>query len=398
MPGKKNRFQAVVRTKQQKKPKESKQKQKKKTRKSRDLVLGIRNAGSSKSFAAFRAALHNPFSPLAIGCQVPDMFAFPTVPYHLRTTISTNTSSVGTFGIVLYPSPCLTYTTLTTGGTGASTSGTATFSQNATSGYVVAPDVLSGVLTEYRTVAWGLRIIPKDTAFASKGRYVVATLPCSHNAPSWVTMNNVTALNETVVTQYCCGVAISGANQGYLVNQPTARVFTAQDLLRGEIAVNGLPLNPSFYDFKGVQQNTFIPWNTGQILADEAVFTASTGVLANSTTGGRKDTASLAGGMAVAIVVTGAPPNVNEFDIELIYHLEGTPNTNAGGNTTFVPSSARPSVGNTNIVEKLLSAAHTASNIVSMVADPVGAAVGLTKAVAFGNGRDTTRDIPMLMG
>lgn len=335
----------------------------------------------------FRHALQNPFSAMAIGCRVPDSYAIPTSTYHIRNTISCVTGSGGGFACIILPSPCLTFVL----SSGTITSSMTAFSQNTNCYYVASPTAVSVALTEYRVVSWGFRIIPKDTAFAAKGKYYLAFSPTTNNAPSWNTMETVTASNLDVIGEYLVGIGAATGNLGQIVNLPSVRSFTAQDLMRREIQFAGAPLSSSFYEFKGTTDRTNMPWASGQILADEGVFNHTTG-LVNATAGGRKDIASLKGGVGALLRFTGGPADTNEFDIELIYHLEGTPNV--GSATTggaIVPSSQRVAMGSTHLVESVMSAIHTAGKIISAVQNPVqevlalaaGAGLKGTKSLSF---------------
>jgi hypothetical protein len=258
--------------------------------------------------------------------------------------------------------------------------GGSNFSNNKPNTYLTSPTNLANVMSEYRVVSWGIKLIAKDTAFASKGKIFVALVPTTANAPSWNTMETVIASSLDVVGEYACGVGITNLLAS-IQNYPSCRVFSMQDLLRGEIMVTGLPLNPSFYDFRGTTDRSILTWNTGQILADEGVFNNTTG-LVNATAGGRKDVASLRGGMAIAIAVNGCPALSNEFDVEVVYHLEGSPNTNSpsGPGSNVVPSAQQVLGGSTNTVERIISAVRQSVPIVTMLTNSA-MADGATKGV-----------------
>lgn len=330
--------------------------------------------GSNSSDAKqFRTAMLNPFSPMAIGARVTDAFSMPSVTYHIRSSFSCSSDASGNFVGVFLPSPCLTFIL----GSGSAVGGTS-FSQNAAARYLQSPTGMYAAFQEYRTVSWGLRILAKDTALASKGKITIAVVPTSRNAPSWNTLETVTAANLDTISLYCCGLGVS--QPATFVNHPSSRVLSMQDLLRREVQVCGVPFHNSYYEYKGTQDRVNLAWNAGQVLADEGVFNNTTG-LVNATSAGRKDVASLAGGSAIAIYLNGAPATSNEFDVELIYHLEGTPTVQ---NTTFgalVPSSMRSTTGSTSLVEAVMTAAHTAGAIVRVVNDAL--TPGATKPVMY---------------
>lgn len=342
-------------------------------------VLRPTPAPQQKGIAAearrFAAAVNRPFSLMAFGARVVDAFSMPSVTYHVRGSIPCTSDPSGNFSAVILPSPCFSMVSIT----GIATAGTV-FAQNNAGSYFVSPTGMVSVLPEYRCVGVGVRIVPVDTAFSSKGRYVIATVPTSRNAPSWNTMETVTAANTNTILNYTCGVdsTVSG-----WVNLPTAKVFSAQDLLRGEIEVTLVPSHVSFYEYKGSYDRSAMTWNTNQVIADEGVFNSTTG-LVNATAGGRKDVASLAGGTALLLSASGLPNSTNEFVIEVIYHLEGTPRVVGLGSGALLPSAAQTVHGSTSLVEKVLSVAHQAGHMIRHVANAV--APGAAAAVQFGVG------------
>lgn len=333
--------------------------------------------GGGSDIRAFQLALTDPFGPGAIGARVCDSYVIPTATYHIRNSLTCFASGAGTFSCIVFPSPCLTFYNFV-----GTSSGLTGFTQNALCSYAVSPTTLANTLTEYRTVSWGLRLLAKDTAFASKGKVFIAPVPTTENAPSWNTFETVTG-TAAAVGEYTVGVDPTYVPQG-IAGMPGVRTFSMQDLLRGEVQAIGTPTNAAFYQFKGTADRSNMAWNTGQVLADEGVFNSTTG-LVNATAGGRKDIASLRGGRAFIIHATGLPVSANEFDIELIFHLEGTPNcSGASGlaNGGLIPSSLRSTNGSTGLIEKVIAMATKAQNIVRFIKDPVNVA-SATRAVAF---------------
>ncbi len=347
----------------------------------------------SDSVAAYRVALENPFSVKAIGARVPDSYCFPTVTYHLRSTYTFTSSSTGTGTALFLPSPCFTCISTYSGTYAAPTrhfdSGTY-FANNQPATYLVSPTTMSTYLSEYRTVSWGIRLIAKDSAFTSKGKVWLALIPTTNNAPSWNTMNTVTAASLGVVSEYCAGLDMTYAGTS-IMNYPSVRVFSMQDLLRGEVQVSCTPLSASFYDFKGTTDRSNLDWNSGQILADEGVFNNATG-LVNATAGGRKDIASLRGGMAVLLTVTGCPASTNEFDVELVYHLEGSPNLSGTGgpSTGLFPSAQKVVDGSTSVVESVISMVRRTVPAIRILRDALstdGGTRGVVQAALSGMSR-----------
>lgn len=333
----------------------------------------------------FRLALTDPFSIGAVGARVVDSYRIPTATYHMRVSLKVITNSSGDACFALLPSPCLTAVLPAAVWGGPTIIGLNDFTQNNQSSsapggkYIVPPAALATVLTEYRTVSWGVRLLAKDTATSTKGKVYVAMVPTTENAPSWNTMETVTGTSESI-GEYTIGMPLNSINA--VTNLPGVRTFSMQDLLRGEVMLNPVPTHASFYQFKGTTDRSTVVWNSGQVLADEGVFNNTTG-LVNATAGGRKDVASLRGGRALIFFATGMPASTNEFDVEVVFHIEGTPNVvSAGAAGTLVPSSMRQSVGDTHTVETIISIASAAWNLFKYIKDPLSTAGG-TRALAL---------------
>lgn len=339
---------------------------------------GYGSGAGNADAAQMAAALSNPFSPGAIGVRVADAYTIATATYHIRSSLVCFSSGTGVFSAAILPSPALTHHTVS----GTVQSGSVSFTQNSGCGYLVSPTAISNLLTEYRTVAWGIRLVAKDTAFNSKGKVYIAAVPTTENAPSWNTMETVTG-SFSAIGEYLYGVDANFFATN-IPNLPNVKVFSMQDLLRGEVMASGVPTNQSFYQFKGTHDRSVLPWNSGATLADEAVF--NTTGLVNATAAGRKDVASLRGGRAFLIHATGMPIGTNEFDLEIIYHLEGTPNLTGTASATLAPSSMRHTIGNTPLLEKIIATSSIAGRLIRFATDPENRAAA-TKAVAWVAGR-----------
>lgn len=302
----------------------------------------------------FKLALRDPFNPRANGARVPDSYCFPTVTYHYRTSMQLVSDAQGLINFAVFPSPALTAAI----GQGSVPNGATAFTANNQVFYLVNPTELVSKLTEYRVVAWGVRILAKDTAFAAKGKIMVAMVPTTANAPSWNTLQTASATDTGVVTEYIAGFNINYLSVSIL-NLPAVKTYSMQDLLHADIEVSGMPLNESFYDFRGTADRSATAWSGTTVLGDEMVATGT--ALTNATTLGRKDVASVRGGVAVLISAVGCPVTTQAFDVEVVYHLEGTPNISsaAGGVSGLIPSAQAVVNGSTVLVDKALHDARS---------------------------------------
>ncbi len=390
----------IVQEKRKKKQKKNKKKKNQRKNQQKGYNDGIPNIITVKAntrkprnnmnadVRQFQLALRNPFDARAIGARVVDSYMTPTVTYHIRGTVSVTPNSSGECQMAMLPSPVNTLVAPSSGngGPGTLTTSLGDFTQNtqgstvAGGKYCFSPQSLADKLTEYRVVSWGIRLLAKDTAYNTKGKIFIAMVPTTDNAPSWAVLNNVTGTAASL-GEYLIGMSLADINK--IPNLPGVRCFSMQELLRGEVMVVGTPTHSSYYAFKGTTDNNLTPWNTGQYLMDEGVFNSSTGVMVNATAQGRRDPASLRGGRAIIIWASGLPTSGNAFDIEFIYHMEGTPNLASSNNyLQLVPSSMRSVTGSSALIEKCIGIASAASTLFQFVKDPLNAAAG-TRAVKF---------------
>lgn len=324
----------------------------------------------------FHVALKQPFSTIAMGVRVPDSYCFPTVTYHYRSSIPLISDSSGRISLAVFPSPALTLAS----GNGVVSAGATSFASNNQVFYLVSPTELASKLTEYRTVAWGIRILAKDSAFSTKGKLSIALVPTTNNAPSWNTLQTAGATGTGVATEYIAGFDI-GFLDSSILNYPAVKTFSMQDLMREDIEVPGMPLNESFYDFRGTTDRTTTPWSATTNIGDEVATTAT--ALINSTTIGRKDVASVRGGIAILIVASGLPATSQAFDVDIVFHLEGSPNLSSasGAVAGLVPSSQAVLNGSAMTVDKALHEARSGA----MIKTTNKGGVGATRAVKFGS-------------
>ncbi len=96
--------------------------------------------------------------------------------------------------------------------------------------------------------------------------------------------------------------------------------------------------------------------------------------------------------MAVLIVATGCPASTNEFDVEVIYHLEGSPNLSGSGMavTWLVPSAQKVVNGSTSLVESVISVVRQTVPAIRMLKDALssdGGTRGVVQAALSGISR-----------
>lgn len=316
------------------------------------------------SHRAYRVAIRNPFHPDAIGARVPDSYSYPTVCYHINTTFSATPNAQGNLEAVFLPTPTCTAIY----GQGALTGGTA-FANNSTFLYMVSPQTLYQQMTSFRVVAWGLRIILKDTQTNTRGRFYAAVIPTPRSGATWPFYNNITAISIPVISQNVVGYAVGGTVPTAVQSLASCTMFSAQDMIEsGSRVISVSPSHCSQYEFRGLYDNGTSTWNANTSAFDAGGMT-NVGV---GTNGSFHDPVSLAGGAACILYASGLEDG-NVFDVDVVYHLEGTPNVlsiSGSTTTTIAPSSQDVVVGSTQTVERELAAARNSGQSDRFRPDP----------------------------
>lgn len=324
---------------------------------------------------AFYNALVDPFAPESLGCQVPDPFPFPTQVFHIHQTTVVGppaASSITSGAVAFMPNPVLSMIDLqhasSLTGTNVSIQNspmtpygvTGTNSNNCIYGAVV-PSALSSVFADYRVVSWGIKISNLQPELSATGRLMVAMVPLGDTIPSFNELANATL--SSVFTPIF-GIAPNFLNSSDILELPTGFEITVGDLLHGDLEIAGMYSNAGFWSFK-TTVNSGIP-GTGLTSGDSTTYNNSGGTLF---TQGYKDIMRCNGGAAIVLYYEGIPTSAqNAFQIETIYHLEGTPNFSSTANNALISSTARKSVVGSSVgVEQAMSKASKLDNAVRWI-------------------------------
>jgi len=330
---------------------------------------------SSDAQSAFYSALINPFDPSSLGCQVPDPFPFPTQTFHVHqtTVVGPPTSSSITSGAVAFlPNPVLSMIDLqhslsltslnvsiqNTPMTPFSTTGTS--ASNCIYG-AVTPSALSSVFSDYRVVSWGVKISNLQPELSATGRLMVAMVPLGDTVPSFNELSNSTLAS---VFTPIFGIQNTYLASSNILELPTGFEVTVGDLLHGDLEIAGMYTSDNFWSFK-TAINTGVP-GSGLTSGDSTTFNNTGGTLF---TQGYKDLVRCHGGAAIVFYYEGIPNTANNaFQVETIYHLEGTPNFSSTANNALISSTARKAViGTSNGVEQAMCKASKMSNAVQWI-------------------------------
>jgi len=329
----------------------------------------------SSDTSKFLAACRDPFSEEAEGCRVPDEYAFPTATYHVKTRMSVTSDASGNFNGAVFPSPCASVYV----GNGSSTYTGTTFSGATTMGFAVSSATLAGVLSNYRVVSTGIRIRNVQPPGTAVGMLEVAQIPANDVVPSWYLLQNL-AISITGITN----TFLDGTAVGSILNLPDSDEFAVQELMANDLLVVLKKVSPRWMDFNSLSQSTDIsasqkmvdPGGTYEINATQTV-ASSPG----------QDT-RMGGNTYLYFKGSGFPNSTKALDVEIVYHIEGTPVAATGGLTS---GSGSVRINNPEIVRQGVMAIarapaariippwiiHAKSNFVRGVFDGVNARLGM---------------------
>jgi len=330
----------------------------------------------------FYDALTCPFDPNVLGVQVPDPFPFPTQVYHVHqtTVVGASANTPGTGCVSFLPNPCLSMIDLgqLKGLSGADkvinstpfTAYSAVTADPANAIYgAVGPTALSDVFADYRLVSWGIKISNLMPELVATGRIIVAQIPLGDTIPSYPAL--VSALgSQNEISESIFGIDVAFLATSNILELPTGFQITAQDLLHGDLEIGGMYSAADFWDFKTTRIMGKLGQSqaTGMLNSGDDVTT--TGAQGTAWATGYKDLTRCRGGSAIVIFFEGMPASqVNSFfQVETIYHLEGTPNFSSSNNNALISSTARKTaVGTTQNVEQVMAKASKIENVITWI-------------------------------
>jgi len=335
-------------------------------------IVGGPQARSDAMVQNFYRSLTDPFNPSVLGAQVPDPFPFPTITYHIHQTNVIGTSNGSFTGSVIFlPNPVLSmidntaFVTNTVQAVFSTPMNSYNFPIVGTraNAFFASCSVsdLQAKFSTYRVVSWGIKISNLQPELTATGRIMIAQLPCGDTIPSYPELAATTALAGG---NGIFGIGLDKLNSSLVLELPTAVELTVGDFLRGDLSVSGMYTNSNFWTFK-TTLNTNSQTVSG-FSGDSTSFNTATGVALYS---GYKDLTRCVGGSGIVLYFEGMPTNVsNLFQVETIYHIEGTPNFSSTTNNTLVPTSQNKSlVGTVAVVEAVMGKASKLTNCMKFI-------------------------------
>ncbi|APG77207.1 hypothetical protein [Hubei narna-like virus 9] len=328
----------------------------------------------------FYAALTCPFDPNVLGVQVPDPFPYPTQVYHVHqtTVIGNAANNSGSGAIAFLPNPVLSLIDITQANVGNITGScikatpftrygplTPTNVSNAILG-AITPTALSDVFADYRVVSWGIKISNLMPELVATGRVIIAQIPLGDTIPSYP---NLASAIQPVTLESIFGIDPVFLGSSNILELPTGFQLTAQDFLHGDLECGGMYSAADFWDFKTTRDigKLNVGGSPGTIFTGDDVAVTTSGLNYGI---GYKDMTRCRGGSAIVIYFEGMPSNQieNFFQVETIYHLEGTPNFSSISNNALISSTARKTaVGTTQNVEQVMAKASKVENVFTWI-------------------------------
>jgi hypothetical protein len=273
---------------------------------------------------AFKASLLDPFNPTSLGCKVPDPYCFPTNTTHLHGNVVTKVGAA-TGSLVFLPCPVVSlidvaHAATSVGVIDTTASVVTRFTNNHFLFQATSGNTLNTICANYRVVSWGIKISNLQPEMTATGRLIIYPIPVNQVTPGEQLFEN-RACNGNQITNLLVDQNTALMASSNVLNFPGAFEVVVQDLLHGDIQMAGTPITPTFWDFKASNNNEAYG---GFTFGDQFLLTGTTpgtGIdeMANS------ENSRMEGGMALGMFWEGCPTTGNNFNIEVIYHLEGTP-------------------------------------------------------------------------
>lgn len=190
---------------------------------------------------------------------------------------------------------------------------------------VTSPANMQAKLETFRTTSWGIKIKLLTPPLSRTGRIIVASLPdvnptVGYNA---VVVYGVGAAT-TGANSLCAGIAPSLAASSAIINYPYVKVIDCANTSASEYLFTGLPVSSDSATFRNSE--TGVDFQSG-VTQGQMVQSGTT----TTTTGDRFDSLTAIGWNAFVIYAEGFPTSSPMFEIEYIYHFEGTPTVGAMG-------------------------------------------------------------------
>jgi len=283
-------------------------------------------SAATSPLVVYKAALADPFSTLAQGARVPDMYSVPTATRHITRKFTLSSNASGECDVVVLPSAfyhALSPRGSIVGGNSWLTLDGATVTNAAV---LTTTSALSPQLINYRIVGYGVKVIGIASMTTNSGSLTIATVPVDGYQNTKDTIGgqasnsaNASATVANTLTSWGVPNASSVVSVSSLPSLPNTLETSMINVSERPISVSPKICAPCAFDFK-LSSDIGPGYN---ITSQTSAVSVSAGNASFMRVGGHE---------AVILAATGCPASTSMLDIEIIYHLEGTPFISATAN------------------------------------------------------------------
>jgi len=292
---------------------------------------------------AYLELVTNPFNNLAFGAKVSDPFSRYTDAYKIHGEFKIIApSGTTTAAYIFKPNPFLSVIDVQSWSGGVSTSNATGFTTLGTSSWWAAttPTALASTMTNYRVVAHAVRIRLETNMNTATGRVIIARAPrCRSDPPYSASSANVFDwANQTSAFSPITSVPPNPLlNSPFMLELPESQEFSMLDLMGSDVTIVNKPNSFKAFDFSPCPTSDQFNGAGGR-LDEDTVFNS----LGARVGGGVSD--NVEGWDDFYLYFDGLPSSsVPVANVEIIYHMEGTPAVSSATAITAVPS--HPPVG-----------------------------------------------------
>lgn len=300
----------------------------------------------------YASALLNPFSDAALGVRVPDQFSAPTATVALReyASLISVTGKIEAYFMPNVYNPAASFGSNIANGQTMTTGDGVSFASGAISN---TPSSLATKICNSRIVSWGLRIRNTTSALNASGIMTVALvtphqrMSVPHRgAVGGQTPSGYAALSaenwfKSMGLPYQFAGSSARLDSSSLLDLPHHVRYQGPQLSEQTFEIHPKITDPSAFNFRNAQDGSFgfdmnPQTSTAFVLPGDASYLM------------------LDGWTSVVVSFDTTATTAQTFDVEMIYHLEGTPNVSSGTNfITDSPISVCDPVGCLTAVAKL---------------------------------------------
>lgn len=260
--------------------------------------------------------------------RVPDDYEIDASPFHNSGGAVVNSSAGGTCSISFFNHPLLTCTdnTRLAGGSTSFSGGMGMYQPSAGVNpwvySITSFSALSGNMSMYRQVGFGLRIRQSQQPNNAQGRCTIVLTPTPDTPiPYNAIVNNAPTAGGAVAFQAIAGIPLSSVSSNAIENYPQAFEFSLADLITNDVVVFSKPSSPKFLDVHCAAAAN--AWSASVNIGDDQAYATSTGVQQATSNWG--DLVRLAGWSGIHLYFDNCAVSGAVCEIEYFLHVEGVP-------------------------------------------------------------------------